>query len=223
MYLITMAFLLLSASLFGQKPLGITQYPAIKYDGKPVEYSWGSIKQLIEDGQPNAASLEIEKLQKRAISERNVSEYWHTMEMLDRNFLRNYSEETDEEKWIWRYSEKADSLPFPMNNIAHFYLSSWVQSSVVQANDESLDWKMGKERVRIGEQGTKALADYHLKRSLDNPEELMRWGILFAMYPLDPEEYSDEKSWESVFKSTPPACHQSPPPPPDHWRCGSRA
>lgn len=202
-FLILTALLLFSSPLFAQHPLGIKNYPPIKYDGKPTLYDWTEINNLLDEGQPNAAGKVAEKMQKQAIADRNLSEFWHTMEVFDRVLSENYLEENEQERWIWQFSERADSLPFPMNNIAHLYLADWVKSSVIKSNDESLNWKMGKERFRIGENGTNTLSNYHLERSLDNPEELMQWGIKFAMYTQELPDYIDETYWENRLKMTP--------------------
>lgn len=195
------SFLLLLLSLLGssllnaQNPLGIQQYPAIKYTGKPVSYDWTTVDQFMADGLPNKAMAEIKRLQEKAISEKNVSEFWRTMQELTVLVDQGMLEEEEKQTIIWDYSERADAFPFPLNNIAHLYLRNWFNYAELSENEESKSWKLGEKRVILTEENRADFVAFHEKASLNQAQSLMEWDSEYCFYTtrFDPEYEKDPR------------------------------
>lgn len=187
--------LIISSMLNAQNPLGIQQYPAIKYTGKPVTYDWSTTDELIENGLPNKALTELKRLQQQAIADKNVSEFWRTMEeitfMVDNAMLESEAQQ----EIIWDYSERADDLPFPLSNITHLYLRSWFNYRELSENEESKPWKMGDKRIILTEENRRDFVNYHDKASLNQAQALMEWDSEFTFYHsrFDPEYTTDPR------------------------------
>ncbi|OGS77411.1 MAG: hypothetical protein A3D31_10400 [Candidatus Fluviicola riflensis] len=168
--------------LNAQNPLSIQQYPAIKYTGKPVTYDWSNVDQLLQDGLPNKAIAEIKRIQERAISEKNVSEFWRTMQEISVLADEGMLEEDSRQEIIWDYSERADDLPFPLNNITHLYLRNWFNYRELSENEESKSWKLGEKRVILTEENRADFVEYHDKASLNQAQGLMEWDSEYTFY-----------------------------------------
>lgn len=194
-FLLLLLSLVATSLLNAQNPLGIQQYPAIKYTGKPVTYNWASVDQFLADGLPNKAMAEIKRMQQQAISEKNVSEFWRTMQELTVLVDAGMLEEDAQQEIIWDYSERADAFPFPMNNIAHLYLRNWFNYRELSENEESKAWKMGEKYVTLTEENRPDFIAYHEKASLNQAQSLMEWDSEYAFYHtrFDPEYETDPR------------------------------
>lgn len=181
-FLLLLLSLIASQLIHAQNPLGIQQYPAIKYSGKPVTYDWTTVDQFLRDGLPNKAMMEIQRMQERAISEKNVSEFWRTMQEMTSLVDQGMLEEDVHQEIIWEYSERADRLPFPLNNITHLYLRNWFNYEELSMNEESKSWKLGEKRMILTEENRRDFVAYHDKASLDQAQLLMEWDSEFALF-----------------------------------------
>jgi uncharacterized protein YfaS (alpha-2-macroglobulin family) len=202
-FLLLLFSLIASSMINAQNPLGIQQYPAIKYSGKSVTYDWATVDQLIADGLPNKAMEEIKRMQQRAISETNVSEYWRTLQEISVLVDQGMLEESALQDIVWDYSERADALPFPLNNITHLYLGNWFSYGSLAENEESKSWKIGDKRMLLTSENRQELVLFHEKASLNKAQSLMEWDMDYSYYHIrfDPVYETDPRP--DVIKNYP--------------------
>jgi uncharacterized protein YfaS (alpha-2-macroglobulin family) len=181
-YLFSIIALLLifSPSVFGQGFSSIVDYPPLYKQISFPTYEWKEIDQLKTDGLPRKAIEKIKELQNKAIVENNLKEFWLTCLQLD-ELLNHAQFESDEHQlFVWEFAQRADKLPFPMNNLMHYQVSKWINSifwsGYLSFDDESLLWKIDGKEAKLTNEKAIELFDYHQKMSLSSGSELMKFS-----------------------------------------------
>ena len=181
-YLFSIIALLLifSPSVFGQGFSSIVDYPPLYKQISFPTYEWKEIDQLKADGLPRKAIEKIKELQNKAIAENNLKEFWLTCLQLD-ELLNHAQFESDEHQlFVWEFAQRADKLPFPMNNLMHYQVSKWINSifwsGYLTFDDESLLWKIDGKEAKLTNENAIELFDYHQKMSLSSGSELMKFS-----------------------------------------------
>jgi len=176
----------------------VNRFPALKHTGKPVFYDWKAIENLEEEGLPRKAVEAIKVIQQRAIQEKNAAEYWKTLEHLSRNYEDGMYEEDEIETFYWEINQQAESLPFPLSNIAHYHLYTSLNN--IYFSESGRQWKMGAQHFVPNNDTRQQLIGYHERASLNQPEELMEWSLERCIrFNVND---SDSLSWEaSVYRS----------------------
>lgn len=198
-------FVILSLFIFNnltlaQNTLTVNRYPAIKYDKAPTSYDWTLVDQLQKEGLPRKAVAQIQVLQKRAIAENNVSEYWKTLDRLNQCFYDGMYESEDFEQFYWAYNQEVDQLPVPFSNILHWNLAQSLNDLSLGENEESKQWKMGDKSIAMNNENRQLLIAFHERAALNHTEELMEWSMKSCFY-LNSSE--DTSSYNNTLKEIP--------------------
>jgi uncharacterized protein YfaS (alpha-2-macroglobulin family) len=158
----------------------ITEYPPISAGTKFQNYDWKTVDMAIVDGTPRLALERIGTVQQQAIKEGNVREFWRTCVRFTELIDKALYEKEEVEKMIWNFSQKVDSLIFPMDAILHSFLAKWVRHfrdySLLSYDDESLVWKIKDTVTQLNYEKTGELIQFHLEKSLERAQELMKLG-----------------------------------------------
>ena len=168
---ITLTILALLISIhfsFGQKLGSITEYPSISISTKLTSYDWSEITNLKENGLFREAILKVKIIQKKAISEKNIQEFWNTLNELDQLINQAQFENQESQKFVWDYSHMTESIPFPMNNLLYLQLIKWTNNLYFQGkltfNDESLVWNIEGKQQKLGNNKYDHLIAFYKKR-----------------------------------------------------------
>ena len=178
---ITLTILALLISIhfsFGQKLGSITEYPSISIPTKTASYDWSEITNLKENGLFREAILKVKIIQKKAISEKNIQEFWNTLNELDQLINQAQFENQESQKFVWDYSQMTESIPFPMNNLLYLQLIKWTNNLYFQGkltfNDESLVWNIEGKQQKLYNNKYDHLIAFYKKKSFNEPMELMK-------------------------------------------------
>ncbi len=164
----------------GQNLSNINGYPPLTKSISAPEYNWDEVNSFKTDGLPRKAIDKIKEIQKRAIKENNSKEFWKSCKELDELLERSQYDPIENQLFVWEFAQKADSLPFPLNNLMHYQVYKWINSlywkGELRFDDESLLWNIEGKQTKLVNQSINELYDYHQKRSLNNPSELMKFS-----------------------------------------------
>jgi uncharacterized protein YfaS (alpha-2-macroglobulin family) len=171
--------LLFSEKAMSQFNQDISDYPSIQFvsSGK---YNWDFVNEKIKKGLPREALIQIQILSDQAISDTNLYDFMLSLSLIEQQLDRARFESKEYEQFIWNYNEKADSIPFPLNNILHKSLATWIYrlkaSRKISLNDESLSWTIDGVKKKLNEQTLENLIHYHQNKTLTNAVGLMAFA-----------------------------------------------
>lgn len=169
----------------GQNLSKITEYPPLAKAIDFPDYNWKEINSLKTNGLPRKAIDKIKELQTKAIAENNVKEFWKSCKELDELLERAQYDTEENQLFVWGFAQKADSLPFPMNNLMHYQVCKWINSlywkGELTFDDESLLWDIEGKPTKLINEVVADLFDYHQKKILDQPTDLMKISSAFFL------------------------------------------
>ena len=104
----------------GQNLSNINVYPPLTKSISVPDYNWDEVNSFKTNGLPRKAIDKIKEIQARAIIENNSKEFWKACTELDGLLERSQYDPEENQLFVWKFAQKADSLPFPLNNLMHY-------------------------------------------------------------------------------------------------------
>ncbi|MBI1836577.1 MAG: hypothetical protein HYR91_04860 [Flavobacteriia bacterium] len=201
-FLLLFFLYVLNFNSFSQFQLNIAEYPPVSLKTTYSKLDLSTCEKLISDGLPRKAYDELRRLEKEAITTKNVKAYWAILSELSLIINQAQFEQEEHQKIIWDYANQAEKLEFPFNNILHLHLYKWVETNRWNENlftfdDESLLWPIDGKQVKLVNENLVDLIHYHQKMLLDKPSELMKIELSSI---LEKNELTEPKSMESLFE-----------------------
>lgn len=169
---------LLTVQFSTAQKLNITDYPTVQPTTSVQLFDWKKIDSLKENGLVREAIQQIKVLQEKAIKTKNIQEFWNTLKELEPLYFEAQFENDEAQQFVWEFSQKAEKLPFPLNNLMHLQAVNWINGAFYQGkitfDDESLNWTINGKPTKLQNNNIDELIRYHKIASLNQPMELMK-------------------------------------------------